>query len=64
MQDLQAKIDFINGQIHMKRTWLSDHGPGTKKPWPESDIEAKQYHLKMLESVLGDYMKVQSRGNQ
>lgn len=60
--DLQAKIDFLSSQIHMKRQWLADHGAGTKRPWPETDIQAKEYHLTMLEAMRSDYEQAQKRG--
>lgn len=60
VQNLQEKIDFINAQIHMKRDWLTSHGPGTKRPWPDHDIEEKQYHLKMLDAILSDYQRGKS----
>lgn len=53
----QEKIDFLAGQIHAKQQWLLSHGEGTKRPWPMSDIEAKQYHLRALESIISDYQK-------
>ncbi|MEI3803142.1 hypothetical protein V6R85_01350 [Agrobacterium sp. CCNWLW32] len=60
--NLQAKIDFLSSQIHQKRQWLADHGPGTKRPWPENDIEAKERHLTMLEAIRVDYEQAQKRG--
>jgi hypothetical protein len=61
MTSTQEKIDFLAGQIHSKHQWLQDHGEGTKRPWPSSDIEAKQRHLVMLESILQDYVSAQQR---
>lgn len=61
MQNLTEKMDFLSGPIHAKQQWLLDHGPGTKRPWPDIDIEAKRYHLRMLEAIYGDYQASQQR---
>ena len=61
MTSLQEKIDFLAGQIHAKQQWLADHGPGTKRPWPDHDIEAKRHHLVMLEAISSDYRSAQAR---
>lgn len=61
MPSTQEKIDFLSSQIHQKRQWLQDHGPGTKRPWPQNDIEAKQYHLTMYEAIRSDYEQSQKR---
>lgn len=54
---VEAKIDWLNGQIRSRRTWLSTHGHGTKKPWPDHDIEAKMHGLEMMEDIRDDYQK-------
>lgn len=58
---IQDKIDFLSSQILMKQQWLHDHGPGTKRPWPETDIAAKQHHLTMFEAIRSDYEQSQKR---
>jgi hypothetical protein len=63
MTSIQEKIDFVSGQIHSKQQWLLDHGEGTKRPWPSSDIEAKQRHLVMLEAILADYLSAQRKAS-
>jgi hypothetical protein len=31
--------------IRELETWMEDHGPGSKKPWPEINISNKQRRL-------------------
>ena len=33
------------------------HGPGTKRPWPEHDIEAKQINLSRYEEIRAAYVR-------
>lgn len=51
----QEKIEFISSRIWSIRTWLEDHGKGSKKPRSSSDIEQRERHLTIFESILSDY---------
>lgn len=61
MTSLQEKIDFIAGRIWSLQTWLEQHGRASKKPRPEFDIEQRERHLKMFESIKSDYLASQAR---
>lgn len=47
----QEKIDWIDGQITGAEVWLDNHGPGTKRPWPEHDIDSKRHRVVMLREI-------------
>lgn len=48
------KIEWLTGQISMRRTWLATHGT-SKRPWPETDRDMKQYGLDMMLDIKRDY---------
>lgn len=33
-------------------TWMEDHGPGSKKPWPELTINNKRRRLAWVEKAI------------
>lgn len=49
------KIDWLNGAIWSRETWLSDHGSTGK--WPSHDVEAKRYGLEIMTDIRDDYQK-------
>lgn len=38
-------IAFLERRIWSVETWLDDHGPRSKRPWPDHIVEAKRDHL-------------------
>jgi hypothetical protein len=54
--NVSEKIDWLNGQIDSRATWLRTHGTKAK-PWPEGDIDSKQRGLEMMQDIRDDYQK-------
>lgn len=50
-----AKIEWLNGAIWSRETWLRDHGVGGK--WPEHDLETKRRGLEIMTDIRDDYQK-------
>jgi hypothetical protein len=44
--------DWAERRIWATQTWLADHGPSNKRPWPEHIIEQKQRNLTMYRAVI------------
>lgn len=61
MTDPEIMLAWLDGRIHSVETWLSDHGPGTKRPWPESDLEAKRINLSRYQEIRVAYAKAVDR---
>ena len=40
--DMAAEADKY---VHELETWMEDHGPGSKRPWPEHNIANKRRRL-------------------
>lgn len=53
--NVSAKIDFLNGAIWSRQTWLDDHGD--KGKWPAHDIESKRHGLEIMQDIRDDYVK-------
>lgn len=45
MTDPEIMLAWLDSRISSTETWLDTHGPGSKRPWPESDIEQKRINL-------------------
>jgi hypothetical protein len=54
MQDLQVRTEFSSyaemaeesdRYVRELETWMEDHGPGSKRPWPAHNISNKQRRL-------------------
>ena len=48
-------VEWCERQLRQKDTWLRDHGPKSKKPRPEMEIDNKREDIEILEAVLADY---------
>lgn len=55
MTSLSDKSEWLQKQINMRIDRLSSHCPGSKRPWPQSDIEEKEKGLVMMEEIKADY---------
>lgn len=49
--NVTAKIDWLNGAIWSRETWLDDHG----SKWPASDVETKRHGLEIMREIRDDY---------
>lgn len=61
MTEPDVMLAWLDGRIASVATWLADHGPGTKRPWPASDIEAKRINLERYEEIRVAYAKAVER---
>ena len=43
---------WLRGRIWSTEEWLSTHGPGSKRPWSELDVEKKRENLAMYRECL------------
>ena len=57
MTDPGVMLAWLDGRIQSTRMWLRTHGPGTKRPWPEHDIEDKQTNLERYEEIRTAYAR-------
>lgn len=53
--NVEAKIDWLNGAIWSRETWLRDHGHSDR--WPSHDVDAKRYGLEIMTDIRDDYQK-------
>lgn len=63
MTDPEIMLAWLDGRIASVSTWLEDHGPGTKRPWPQTDIDAKRVNLDRYEEIRVAYAKAVERRN-
>ncbi|MDI6838014.1 MAG: hypothetical protein QMD99_20185 [Rhizobiaceae bacterium] len=63
MSDPSEMIAWLDGRIASTKTWLETHGPGTKRPWPQMDIEDKETNLARYEEIRVAYVKALERRN-
>lgn len=61
MTDPSVMLAWLDGRIASTETWLSDHGPGTKRPWPQTDIDQKEINLSMYQEIRVAYAKALER---
>lgn len=61
MTDPATMLAWLDGRIASTQTWLETHGPGTKRPWPASDIEDKQTNLERYQEIRIAYAKALER---
>lgn len=47
-----ALIEWAEAQKRQKFTWLDDHGPKSKRPRPEGEIENKRRDISMLDAII------------
>jgi hypothetical protein len=59
----EIMLAWLDGRIASTETWLEEHGPGTKKPWPQTDIDAKQINLQRYQEIRVAYAKSVDRRN-
>ena len=45
MTDPAEMIAWLDRRIASAMTWLDDHGKGSKKPRPETEIATKEYDI-------------------
>jgi hypothetical protein len=61
MTDPADMILWLDRRIASAMTWLDDHGRESKKPRPETDIEAKEYDIARFEEIKVAYVKALNR---
>lgn len=61
MTDPATMLAWLDGRISSTQTWLDNHGPGTKRPWPASDIEDKQTNLARYQEIRIAYARALER---
>ncbi|SMF65669.1 hypothetical protein SAMN02982989_3390 [Xaviernesmea oryzae] len=57
MTDPSEMIAWLDRRIASAQTWLEDHGHGSKRPRPETEIATKQYDIARFEEIRGSYLK-------
>ncbi|MBX5021199.1 hypothetical protein EVB88_072 [Rhizobium phage RHph_N28_2] len=57
MTDPAEMIAWLDRRIASAMTWLDDHGRGSKRPRPETEIEAKEYDIARFEEIKAAYLK-------
>lgn len=64
MTEPSVMLAWLDGRIASTETWLTDHGPGTKRPWPQTDIEQKQINLARYQELRAAYFRALERRGQ
>lgn len=54
MHSAEDKRDEVEKVIEMTRTWLAQHGTGSKSPRPQNEIDIKQHRLEVMKSLRDD----------
>lgn len=54
MYSLEEKREEVEKIISNVRGWLSSHGPGSKAPWPQHEIDIKTRRLEVMKAVRDD----------
>lgn len=54
-QNVVEKIEWLNGAIWSRETWLRDHSNNGK--WPAHDIDDKRRGLEIMNDIRDDYQK-------
>ncbi|MGQ3213802.1 MAG: hypothetical protein ACT6U0_19980 [Shinella sp.] len=57
MTDPAEMIAWLDRRIASAKTWLDDHGRGSKKPRPELEIETKEYDVSRFEEIRVAYCR-------
>lgn len=47
-EEMADEADRYSAEL---RTWLEDHGPGSKRPWPEHTVSNKMRRLAWAEKI-------------
>lgn len=53
--NMTAKIEWLNGAIWSRETWLRDHANTGK--WPSHDVDDKRRGLAIMTEMRDDYQK-------
>jgi len=61
MIEPEIMLAWLDGRISSVSTWLEDHGPGTKRPWPQTDIDIKHTNLEHYQELRIAYAKAVER---
>ncbi len=61
MTSPEEMLVWLDGRIASTEAWLHGHGPGTKRPWPATDIEAKENNLSKYQEIRGAYLQALKR---
>ena len=64
MTDPQDMISWLDKRIAGAMTWLDDHGRGSKRPRPETEIASKEYDIARFEEIKAAYVKALERKGQ
>lgn len=64
MTDPSEMIAWLDRRIASAKTWLDDHGPGSKRPRPENEIAIKEYDIARFEEIKGAYLKALAKREQ
>lgn len=54
MYSFEEKREEVEKILTNIRGWMSSHGPGSKSPWPQHEIDIKQRRLDVLKAVRDD----------
>ncbi|NTG48606.1 hypothetical protein G6M04_14530 [Agrobacterium rhizogenes] len=61
MTDPAEMISWLDKRIASAMTWLDDHGKGSKRPRPETEVSAKEYDIARFEEIKAAYVKALER---
>lgn len=56
--DMAAEADKY---VHELETWMEDHGPGSKRPWPDQNIANKRRRLEWVRKALEIFQRGAAR---
>jgi len=61
MTEPEIMMGWMDRKMGSAQTFLEDHGPGSKRPRPEHDLDAKREDIAMLTELRGAYAKAVER---
>jgi hypothetical protein len=64
MTDPAEMLAWLDRRIASAMTWIDDHGGGSKKPRPETEIASKEYDIARFEEIKVAYQKALDRRNR
>lgn len=47
----QEKIEWLEGQLYGAESWLDNFGHGSRRPYPDHEIAAKEHRVSMLRAI-------------
>lgn len=64
MTDPADMVRWLDKRIASAMTWVEDRGKGSKRPWPENEINHKLEDIEKFEEIKGAYLKALAKRNE